>query len=91
VNRDEVLQRLCALNEKVSEYFGHRHPSDCFCGKGGLCRFNPSYDGTHENGYRCDGFVIEFLEKCVNDKLRKLKNKKASDERRKRAQKKGEV
>lgn len=61
LTRREVLERLCRLQEEVAEHFRHRHPSDCFCGGGGLWMV-PEY-GDHR--YRNNGVVLGFIERVV--------------------------
>lgn len=65
----EVIERLCALQEKVSRRIGFNYAADCFCGMGGFWSNSPDYDGTMKNGYRNDGKSLEFIENAVSEKL----------------------
>ena len=68
MTRDEVLQRLCALQEEVCEKaLGYSHPADCFCGQGGMWS-SPSYSDAQ---YQNDGIVLEWIESAVRDAIAK--------------------
>jgi len=77
LDRQDVLERLCKLQEEVFDSIGYDHPTDCICKKGGFWK-SKSYGGTWEEGYRNDGSVLEFIEKTVRKALKKIEKKKGS-------------
>lgn len=70
MNAQEVISRLCRLQEQVYFRLGNEEmgSADCFCGKGGMWK-SEGYGGTFEQGYRNDGKVLEFIEQAVIEKL----------------------
>lgn len=68
LSANDVIRRLCLLQEQVAEKFRHDHPSDCFCRMGGFWQ-SDKYGGTYEHGYRHDGFTLEFIENAVREAL----------------------
>ena len=74
MTRQEVLSRLCRLQEEV--YIatgGYDYAADCFCKEGGFWRskhYTPS-------DYRNDGRVLRYIEKAVRKQI-KRDNKKAA-------------
>lgn len=68
MNADEVIERLCKLQQEVQEHLGFDYSADCFCGKGGFWKAE-GYGGTFEQGYRNDGKALEFIENAVRQAL----------------------
>lgn len=60
LTKQQTIERLCALTDKVNEHFNYQHQMDCFCGLNKLHQI-------HE--YRNDGFVLDFIEEAVKEKL----------------------
>lgn len=60
----DIIDRLCLLQEEVFRHLGDVNAADCFCGKGGFWR-SDSYGGTFEQGYRNDGKALAFIENAV--------------------------
>lgn len=69
LSSQDVIERLCKLQERVSRHFKHRFSSDCFCGKGGQWLWNKEYGGTYEQGYRNSGYALKFIEHVVHRRL----------------------
>ena len=59
----DVVEAFCKLREEVASHFGHQHPTDCMCGKGGLGNM------TWRDGFRDDGVVLEFIRDAVRARL----------------------
>lgn len=68
LDRDAVVERLCALQGEVFDAIGPEHPADCFCGKQGLWGAG-NYGPTVAEGYRNDGTALEFIEAVVRKEL----------------------
>ena len=69
MNVDQIIERLCLLQEEVANrHVGYDEGSDCFCGKGGFWK-RERYGGTFEQGYRNTGKALEFIEAAVREKL----------------------
>lgn len=74
MNANEVIERLCALQQEVVDrYIGYEVSSDCFCEKGGFWKCEGDA-GTFEQGYRNSGDALEFIESAVREKLDRIKN-----------------
>jgi len=72
MTRQEVLERLCALQEEVAGVIGYEHSADCFCGKGGFWDL-PNYS---PGDYRNDGVHLAFIEEAVRAALGKTGEQK---------------
>lgn len=68
LDRDAVVERLCALQGEVFDAIGDEHPTDCFCGKQGFWGAS-NYGPTVAEGYRNDGVALEFIEEAVRKAL----------------------
>jgi hypothetical protein len=68
INANEVIERLCKLQEEVQNHINDDGAADCFCRKGGFWHVK-GYGGTHEEGYRNDGDALEFIENAVREKI----------------------
>lgn len=65
MTRQDVIERLCALTTKVGrEQFNHVEPTDCWCGE----MHSSSWDY-----FQFSEVVMQFIEKSVNDALKKEK------------------
>jgi hypothetical protein len=70
LDRDRLIERLCALQEEVWKAMGRGEPADCFCGKGGYWK-TKEYGPTYEEGYRNAGHALEFIERATWAALRR--------------------
>jgi len=87
---NEVIKRLCYLQTKVSAHIGHNHAADCFCGTGGFWS-TKFYGGTYDKGYRNDGLSLKYIEKAVQEKINKEKQKATAKKRIKKTAKRRRV
>jgi len=67
MTRQEVIRRLCVLQEEVSRHLAdYDNAADCFCKKGGF--WIGAYYSDAE--YRNDGVSLEWIEHAVRDKIK---------------------
>ena len=60
LTKEQVIEELCSLATKVGrEKFNHAIPHDCFCGDNGFSK----------NDFQFDPEVLDFIIKCVENKL----------------------
>jgi hypothetical protein len=60
--KEGIIERLCLLVSKVGEErFDYTLPHDCFCHKA-----DPQWED-----FQCDDEVLDFIEKAVEDKLKR--------------------
>lgn len=67
MTRQEVIERLCLLQDEVSTHLNsYINAADCFCGKGG---FWGTAGYSDEVGYCNEGISLEFIESAVSEKI----------------------
>lgn len=78
MTRKEIINRLCLLQQEVSEHLDDyaNTASDCFCGEGG---FWGTLGYSDEIGFHNDGVSLEFIEAAVREKIAKRKPLKSGD------------
>jgi len=67
LTRDQVIRRLCELQEEAAEVVGYDQPNDCFCGHGGLWDV-PDY-AADPSRYMNSGKALEFIEQAVRSAI----------------------
>jgi hypothetical protein len=68
LSAEDIIERLCALQQEVYQHLDHDKAADCFCGKGGFWK-SEEYGGTFDQGYRNSGECLGFIESAVREKL----------------------
>src|ERR1700730_14467924 len=67
MTKQEVLDRVCLLQEEVHNHIRDGGAADCFCGKGG---FNTPERPQPDECYRHDGLTLDFMEKAVRERMK---------------------
>jgi hypothetical protein len=62
----DIIERMCKLQEEVQVHHNHVNAGDCFCGKGGMW----GYKGFDMSHWRNDLVSIEFIEQAVREKIK---------------------
>ena len=72
MRKPEVLQRLCALAEKVADNMFEEskksHAHDCMCGK------QPGSEAPEPMGFAWDEEIMLFIEEAVGAKISRMKS-----------------
>jgi len=68
LSAEDIIERLCALQQEVYQHLDYDKAADCFCGKGGFWK-SEEYGGTFDQGYRNSGECLGFIESAVREKL----------------------